>query len=76
MADAVGTGNTAPALTTVTVLVLLWGLIAYAVRLTVKLRKSDSWGADDIAITVAAVSFDVHRLISISAGSNRIHRRP
>jgi len=55
MPDVAGTGNTAPVLTTVTVLVFLWALIAYSIRLYVKLRKSDGWSADDSAITVATV---------------------
>jgi hypothetical protein len=52
-----GTGNTAPVLTTVTILTFLWALSSYAVRTVVKAKfgKTDSWGADDIAITAAVV---------------------
>ena len=55
MGEPAGTGNTAPTLTTVTVLVLLWALISFFIRLYVKLKKSDVWGGDDIAISVSAV---------------------
>lgn len=50
-----GTGNTAPALTTTTVLTFLWAIVSYGIRLYVKLRKADKWAADDVAITVAMV---------------------
>lgn len=49
------TGNTSPVLTTVTVLVFLWALVAYSIRLAVKLSKGDGWKADDCAITAAIV---------------------
>lgn len=52
-----GTGNTAPVLTTVTVLTFLWALFSYVVRTIVKIKlgKTDTWGADDFAITAAMV---------------------
>lgn len=56
MADTAGTGNTAPVLTTVTVLVFLWALVAYFIRLYVKLSQSDGWKTDDWAISAAVVS--------------------
>ena len=55
MPEAAGTGNTAPVLTTLTVLLFLWALVAYFIRAWVKLRKSDGWNADDGAITGAVV---------------------
>lgn len=57
MSVANGTGNTAPVLTTVTVLTFLWALCSYFVRSIVKIKlgKSEAWGPDDIAITAAMV---------------------
>ena len=55
MPDA-GTGNVSPALTTIAVLLFLWALVAYLIRVYVKLWKSDGWNADDGAISAAIVS--------------------
>lgn len=57
------TGNTAPGLTTASILFFLWAILTFVVRVWVKAKKSDSWGTDDTAISVAAVSLpvrDVH----------------
>lgn len=56
MPEVAGTGNTAPVLTTVTVLLFLWALSGYLVRVYVKIAKSDGWKQDDWAITGAIVS--------------------
>jgi len=50
-----GTGNTAPGLTIATILFFAWAFLTFVVRVWVKAKKSDSWGADDTAITIAAV---------------------
>lgn len=50
-----GTGNTAPALTALGVVLFIWALIAYLIRLYVKLWKSSGLGIDDGAITVSLV---------------------
>lgn len=49
------TGNTVPGLTIATILFFAWAILTYVVRVWVKAKKSDSWGSDDTAITVAAV---------------------
>lgn len=53
MSQPAGTGNTAPGVTTVAVLLLIWALFTYAIRAWVKLRKSDTWGVDDTAISIS-----------------------
>jgi hypothetical protein len=55
MSMTVGTGNTAPALTAVGVVLFIWALIAYLIRLYVKLWKSSGLGVDDGAITMSLV---------------------
>jgi hypothetical protein len=55
MSMTVGTGNTAPALTAVGVVLFIWALIAYLIRLYVKLWKSSGLGVDDVAITISLV---------------------
>lgn len=55
MSATVGTGNTAPALTAVGVVLFIWALIAYLIRLYVKLWKSSGLGVDDGAITISMV---------------------
>lgn len=53
MPQSVGTGNTAPGLTTAAALLFTWAILTYAVRAWVKLRKSDSWGFDDTTISAS-----------------------
>lgn len=55
MPQTVGTGNTAPGLTSAAALLFVWALLTYAVRAWVKLRKTDSWGIDDTTITASLV---------------------
>ena len=55
MTQTVGTGNTAPALTAVAVVLFIWAFIAYLIRLYVKLWKGSGWGTDDGAITFSLV---------------------
>jgi len=52
---AVATGNTAPALTSITVFFFCWAVLTYALRLWVKLPKRNFWGLDDTLISVALV---------------------
>jgi hypothetical protein len=51
----VGTGNTAPGLTTATILLFAWAFLTYVVRIWAKLSKSDKWGPDDTAISLSLV---------------------
>ncbi|KAK6442707.1 hypothetical protein LTR95_001066 [Oleoguttula sp. CCFEE 5521] len=71
MADAapatVGTGNTAPGLTTVTILLFLWAALTYAVRIWAKVGKGDKWGADDTAISASLVAALAHVVCTTSA---------
>lgn len=60
MSRSTGTGNTAPALTTVIAMFFAWAFLTYIVRAWVKLRKHDSWGADDNTISLSLVC---HRLM-------------
>lgn len=55
MTTEVGTGNSAPVLTTVTIMMFIWALIAYAIRLYVKIHKSTGWSGDDAAMSGAVV---------------------
>jgi len=50
-----GIGNTVPDLTTATVLFFSWASMTHLVRCWVKLRKSDSWGADETSISLSCV---------------------
>ncbi|KAK3074120.1 hypothetical protein LTR53_003707 [Teratosphaeriaceae sp. CCFEE 6253] len=50
------TGNTAPALTSITVFFFCWALLTYALRLWVKLPKRNFWGIDDTIISAALVA--------------------
>ncbi|KAK5167439.1 uncharacterized protein LTR77_007138 [Saxophila tyrrhenica] len=65
-----GTGNTAPTLTTITILLFIWATVSYGVRSWVKLQKRDHWGLDDASITLAvfamlgqiiALCYSIHR---------------
>ena len=56
MSTFASTENTAPALTAVGVVLFIWALIAYLIRLYVKLWKSSGLGVDDGAITISLVS--------------------
>ncbi|KAK5133186.1 hypothetical protein LTR08_008122 [Meristemomyces frigidus] len=51
----VATGNTAPALTSITIFFFCWAVLTFALRLWVKLPKRGSWGVDDIVISLALV---------------------
>ena len=52
-----GSGNTAPALTSITVFFFCWAVFTFALRLYVKLPKRDLWGIDDSVIAFALVRF-------------------
>ena len=55
MAESQGTGNTAPTLTTVSVLVSIMAFVTYMIRIFVKLHKSSGWAIDDSAISIGLV---------------------
>lgn len=55
MPQTVGTGNTAPGLTSAAALLFVWAALTYAVRAWVKLKKSDTWGVDDTCISASLV---------------------
>ncbi|KAK5699362.1 hypothetical protein LTR17_023292 [Elasticomyces elasticus] len=52
----VGSGNTSPVLTTVTVLIFIWAIVAFLIRLYVKLSRAEGVNADDGAISAAVVA--------------------
>ena len=72
---ASGTGNTAPTLTTVTILLFIWSVVSYGVRLWVKLQKRDHWGVDDAAITLAVVAI-LGQVIALFASIHRGYGSP
>ncbi|KAF2218522.1 hypothetical protein BDZ85DRAFT_92347 [Elsinoe ampelina] len=58
--EVVGTGNTAPGLTTATVLFFVWGALSLGIRLWVKARDGNTFGKDDTAISLAAFASLAH----------------
>jgi hypothetical protein len=50
-----GSGNTAPALTSITIFFFCWAVFTFGLRLWVKLPKRELWGVDDTVIAFALV---------------------
>jgi len=59
-------GSSAPALPSAAVLFLIWAFLFYLARIWSKIGKSDRWGSDGTAISLAVVS----------VSGKKIFRRP